>query len=57
MGECSRALGLALPRLLLRAPFGRGERAEASFAYEESTEDHESYLQLGARRASGDLEA
>ncbi|WP_437912711.1 type VI secretion system contractile sheath large subunit [Sorangium sp. So ce302] len=41
--ECSRALGLVLPRFLLRAPFGRGERAEASFAYEESTEDHESY--------------
>ncbi|WP_437981413.1 type VI secretion system contractile sheath domain-containing protein [Sorangium sp. So ce117] len=41
--ECSRAIGLALPRFLLRAPFGRGEPAEASFAYEESTEDHESY--------------
>ncbi|WP_437930224.1 type VI secretion system contractile sheath large subunit [Sorangium sp. So ce291] len=41
--ECSRAAGLALPRFLLRAPFGRGERAETSFAYQESTEDHESY--------------
>ncbi|WP_437313957.1 type VI secretion system contractile sheath large subunit [Sorangium sp. So ce385] len=41
--EGARALGLVLPRFLLRAPFGRGERTEASFAYEESTEDHESY--------------
>ncbi|WP_437730864.1 type VI secretion system contractile sheath large subunit [Sorangium sp. So ce1335] len=41
--EGARALGLVLPRFLLRAPFGRGERTEASFAYEESTEGHESY--------------
>lgn len=39
----ARALGLVLPRFLLRAPFGRGERREVSFANEESTEDHESY--------------
>ncbi|WP_437588819.1 type VI secretion system contractile sheath large subunit [Sorangium sp. So ce1000] len=41
--ESSRALGLVLPRFLLRAPYGRGERTEASFAYEESTTEHESY--------------
>ncbi|WP_437721223.1 type VI secretion system contractile sheath large subunit [Sorangium sp. So ce861] len=41
--EGARALGLVLPRFLLRAPFGRGARTEASFPYEESTENHESY--------------
>lgn len=49
--EESRYVGLTLPRIMLRAPYGAQTSAVETFAFEEDVVDHDQYLWGGAAAA------